>query len=177
MKRGVSLVLAALLAVALACAFDAEVDPEAITVDVQAGGYVAEVVDIHASAPVEVFASAPKALAGLVRLTRLNETSIVVHVLPQIGTGELTVEGQLLLDVQGKDPLVSAGLQRATIPLNMTVNIRGRAPAPAIVDLGSEKEIAIVPLSGEGATLLAIIIAGIVTVNIVLRTRLRRKRK
>lgn len=176
MKRGVLIVLAAILAVTLAHAFDVTIDPDTITADVQAGGYVAEVINIHTDRAVEVFARAPKALAGIMRLTRINATSIAVHVLPPIDAGEMSLTGQIELDVQGQDPFVSAGVQRISVPLNVTVNVRGRAPAPAIVDLDSAKEIEIVPLSGEGATLIAIIVAGIVAVNIVLRTRLRKRK-
>jgi hypothetical protein len=175
MKKGaVWLVIASLLALS-ALAFDVTVQPGTVKVDVKAGGYVSQQIEISADAPVVVLASAPKELAGLIRLTRQNESTLVLHVLPPFKDGDYTAQGTLYLQVQGQTPLTSASAQRVTVPLNISINVHGKATQPAVVDLSHDESIAIVPLSNEGATLLAVVVIGVIALNIVLRARTKRK--
>ena len=177
MKRGVCALVVLVLLAAAVQAFEVDVSPGTINAEVQAGGYVAELITINADAPVDVFAAASPSLTGILKLTRHNATAVVIHVLPPMASSGTVAKGVLELDVQGTNPSIGAGLQHVTVPLNVTISVVGTASAPAVVDLSNEKEIEIVPLSGGGATLLAVVIAGIVTVNIVLRTRTGRKKK
>jgi hypothetical protein len=177
MKKGALLAVAAvlfLLSALSAVAFTPVVTPGTIRVDVQAGGYVSQPIEISADEPFVVLASAPKTLAGILRLTRHNDTTLMLHVLPPVGDGDYTAEGTLYLEVQGTQPLTTASAQRVTVPVNITIRVHGKAVVPASVAF-SEEEIEILPLSSEGATLLAVVIIGVIALNIVLRQRVKRK--
>jgi hypothetical protein len=177
MKRGVLLVVLLLCLSPLAYAFEVDVTPEDIYAEVQAGGYVSELVELRTDVPIEVYASASPVLMGMVRLTRHNATAVVVHVLPPIDSAEGVTQGTIQLDVQGTSPFLGADLQRVSFPLNVTVSVKGRASAPAILDLGNEQEIKMVPLSSDTATLVIGIVIGLVALNFVLRTRVSRRRR
>ncbi len=175
MKKGVLIAVILVCALsALAGAFDVEVSPGSISADVQAGGYVAELVEIHAAGPVQVLASASPSIRGMLKLTRHNDTAVLVHILPPIDSGEIETKGVLQLDVQGQNPVVSASLQHVAVPLNITISVRGRAERAAQVALPAGQVIEIVPLSGDAFTVLIVAIAGIVLLNVMLRSRRKR---
>ena len=175
MKKGVLAVVVLLCAlVPIAAALDVDVSPGSISADVQAGGYVAELVEINADGPVQVLASASPSIRGMLKLTRHNDTAILVHILPPIDSGEVEAKGILQLDVQGQNPVVSASLQHVAVPLNITIHVRGKAARAAEVALPAGQVIEIVPLSGDAFTVLVVAIAGIVLLNVMLRTRRKR---
>ena len=161
----------------VALALQATVTPGTIRMDVQAGGYVNQPIEITTDGPAIIMASAPKALAGLLKLTRHNDSLLVLHVMPPYMDGNYVAEGTLDLVVQGQTPLTSASAQRISIPVNISIRVNGKADVPAVVSLGEEETIDIVPLSNEGATLLAVVIIGVITLNIVLRQRVKGKDK
>jgi hypothetical protein len=177
MKRGVLAIIGLLVLVPLAHAFDVTVTPDNIYAEVQAGGYVSELVEIHADRPVQVLAKASPSIIGLLQLTRHNDTAIIVHFLPPITSPQVEAKGQLVLDVIGEDPTISADLQHATIPLNVTVIVAGKAPAPAVVNLASEDTIRVLPLSSDSVTMVALIVAGVVALNVVLRSTKKKRRR
>lgn len=173
-----SFVLLSLLVVvcsSLALALQATVTPGTIRMDVQAGGYANQPIEITTDGPAIIMASAPKALAGLLKLTRHNDSLLVLHVMPPYIDGNYEAEGTLDLVVQGQQPLTSASAQRVSIPINISIRVNGKAAVPSVVSLGKEETIDIVPLSNEGATLLAVVIIGVIALNIVLRQRVKGK--
>lgn len=181
MKKGVVassslLVLLLTLLAPAALAFNIAVTPGSISTTVQAGGYVSQPIDVHADVPVDVLAAASDNLRPLLRLTRHNQTSVLVHILPPQSQAQGVIEGTLLLTVQGSQPFVSASLQRAEIPLNVSINIQGVAERPALIALPPQ-QIEIVPLSFDTATLLVVVIGGVVVLNVVLRAKQPKKYK
>jgi len=160
----------------MALAFNIAVTPGSISATVQAGGYVSQPVDVRADVPVDVLAAASDNLRPLIRLTRHNATSVLVHILPPQSQAQGVIDGTLLLTVQGSQPFLSASLQRAEIPLNVSINVQGIAARPALIALPPQ-QIEIVPLSFDTATLLVIVIGGVVVLNVVLRSKQPKKRR